>query len=320
MSDERSERQFEALFSDFAPEPDPGRWDRAGEASASGVPLLEQLAAPSERELRRVRTLKTLLGVGVIGEGAAVLTLIAALYRSSPDPLRDTQLLLTSAAFVCMALVLLFVQWQLASRLFQAEQGLTERQRQLDKVLTAMRRYQGDFELAAHVTRRHQKSFALCTEIGALVGQRLPVEAFAEQVVERIGQHFAPSFVGLYLLDAQQREAALLAASGGAQQFTLSRLTQLSVSASPLLREAIEQGEALTVGDVQTRKESKEGVRDPLLVAHRGSAMAVPVTVEDRVLGAITVQVGEPRAFRQEDVSLVTLVAGLTALVIGERS
>ena len=319
MSDEKSDRQFEALFSDFAPEPDPLPKGRTGQGSPNGVTLLEQMAAPSQREVKRLRTLKTLLAVGVVGEGAAVLTLIGALYRSSPDPLHDSQFLLTSAAFVCMAMVLLFVQWQLASRLFRAEQGVRERQRQLDKVLTEIRRYQGGFELAAHVTRRHQKGFALCTEIGELVAQRVPVEAFAERLVERIGQHFAPSFVGLFLFDAKQQEAALLAASGSAQQFTLSRLARLNLSESALLRETVELGEALTVGDVQTRSQtSKDGTRDPFLVARTGSAMAVPVMLGERVLGAITVQVGEPRAFRQEDVSLLTLVAGLAAIVIAK--
>jgi hypothetical protein len=312
MSDERSDRQFEALFSDFAPEPDPRLREQ------TGVPLLEQLAAPSEREMRRLRTLKTLLAVGVIGEGAAVMTLVFTLYRSIPAPADDSQLLLTSAAFVCMGLVLLFVQWQLASRLFQAEQGVRERQRQLDKVLTEIRRSRGEFELAAHVTRRHQKSFALCTEIGRLVAQRVPMEAFVEQVVEQMGQHFAPSFVGLFSLDASQEEVALLAAAGSAQQFTLSRLARLTLSESALLRETVEQGEALTVGDVQTRSQGKDGVRDPFFVAHKGSAMAAPVMIGERVLGAITVQVGKPRAFRQEDVSLLNLVAGLTAIVVAD--
>jgi hypothetical protein len=156
MSNEKWERQLEALFSDSAPEPDPDPAAtaapqrppeyRAPREALPGSPVLEHTAPRTEVDAGHAPILDVLLPLVVIGEAVAVLVLIVALYLSSPSPLQGGPSLLAAATFVGMTLVLLFVQWLLARRLIQVESLVRKRNRQLTQAATTIQRYKQQSE------------------------------------------------------------------------------------------------------------------------------------------------------------------------------
>ena len=317
MSEKMKEHRLEALFSDSPPEPDPSREPGSEGGALDDAALLESLAVPPESEEKHPRTLNIFLAGSIIGEAVAVAALIVVLYRSFPHPLRDVRFLITSASFAGMTLVLLFVQWQLAKRLAQVEHLVRKRNQQLRQAVPAIQRYQKAVKLANLAIRRQEMDWELCTQITRLVARRLAPERLASQVVKRIQQHFDPCFVGLFVLDADQREATLWAAAGSAEQDALARLERVAVSDSALLRECVDRGQGHVVQDVGARvPPGGDRAQDRLLVAPMGSAMIVPVMVHRRALGGITVQKMEPPAFQEQDMALMTLVAALAAIVM----
>jgi hypothetical protein len=157
MSEKGWEREFEALFSDTVPKPDPGQSSGSRAALLRDTSLLERLSAAMRDEAQRPRVLNALLTGSAIGEVVAVIALIVVLYRFFPSPFGDAGFLLTSAIFGGMTLLLLFVQWQLARRLIQVEQLARRQREQLGQAVVAIQRYREELERADELIRTQEQ-------------------------------------------------------------------------------------------------------------------------------------------------------------------
>ena len=213
-----------------------------------------------------------------------------------------------------MSLFLLFVQWQLAKRLFSVERLVRRRNVQLGKAVTVVQGYQKEIGRAAQAARDEQARLDLCAQVGRLAVGGLPPAEFVKQATEQIQGHFEPCFVGLFALDREGKGAELLSTAGGASRAALARLDGVTMADSVLLRECVTRGGPFIVEDLAASSQAGGNLaHDPLLVAQTGSAIAVPVMAGGRAVGSITVQCDESFSLSERDASLLTFVADLAA-------
>lgn len=320
MSEEEWEGRLEGLFSGSVPKRDPSPSAqsaavRPGETrTSSEAPSLEGVTVSPDHGATHPDLLNLILAASLGGEAVAVIALVVVLYRNTPREIRGAQTFFAAAAFVVMSLFLLFVQWQLAKRLFSVERLVRRRNVQLNKAVTVVQGYQKELGRATQAVRDEQARLDLCAQVGRLAAGGLPPEEFARQAAEQIQGRFEPCFVSVFALDRDGKGAALLSTAGSASRAALARLEGVAVADSVLLRECVNRGGPYIVEDLAASSQAGESLaRDPLLVAQTGSVISVPVTAGGRAVGGITVHCQASSSLGEKDASLLMLVADLAA-------
>lgn len=150
------------------------------------------------------------------------------------------------------------------------------------------------------------------TQVSRAASSVLEPEVLINQVVHLIRDRFGYYYVGLFLVDAAQQWAVLQAGTGEAGRKMLDRGHKLAVGGESMIGRCTSYGQARIALDV-----GEEAVRfdNPLLPETR-SEMALPLIARGRVIGALTVQSGEPQAFSDEDISVLQTMADQVANAI----
>ncbi|MEA2008156.1 MAG: GAF domain-containing protein, partial [Chloroflexota bacterium] len=119
-------------------------------------------------------------------------------------------------------------------------------------------------------------------------------------------------YAGIFVLDEEKRYAVLQAGSGEAGQNMLSEGYKLPANESSMIGWAIVNQQARI--NLDTNKESIR-FNNPNLPLTR-SELAIPLTSQGRVWGAVTIQSSDPSAFDESDVSILQTVADNLASAI----
>ncbi len=149
-----------------------------------------------------------------------------------------------------------------------------------------------------------------------LVGQQvtsiLDLDELLPRTVDVICDAYGFYYAGVFLVDPSGQWAVLEAGHGEAGQAMIAAGHKLAVGGHSMIGAATGRREAriaLDVGDERVH------FRNPHLPRTR-SEMALPLVVGERVLGAVTVQSVEERAFNEEDVVALRTMADLLAVAI----
>lgn len=156
------------------------------------------------------------------------------------------------------------------------------------------------------------RNLQAAAEVSHATTSILDPEQLLPQVVELVRERFNLYYVGLFLLDEEEKFAVLRAGTGEAGRQMLSRGHQLEVGGNSMIGQCVATGKAdiqLDVGEAAVRFDN------PLLPETR-SEMALPLHSRGRVTGAMTVQSTMAEAFDETDIAVLQTMADQLANAI----
>jgi GAF domain-containing protein len=153
---------------------------------------------------------------------------------------------------------------------------------------------------------------ATVADVGRAASSILDLDILGREVVDLVRDRFDLYYVGFFLLDDGGEYAVLEAGSGEAGRLMKEQGHKLRVGGVSMVGSACAQKEACVALEA-----GAEAVRfdNPLLPETR-SEVALPLTVGERVLGALDAQSTEPAAFSEEDITVLQLVADQVAVAV----
>ncbi|HFD40418.1 MAG TPA: GAF domain-containing protein, partial [Anaerolineae bacterium] len=160
--------------------------------------------------------------------------------------------------------------------------------------------------------RSRAEDLALLNEIGQTMASVLDLDTLLRQIVDTIKERFGHYFVGVLLIEGEElvfRSGSLVGDSDVRWERGDLRL---ALDGYGLNVVAASSGQPVLVNDVNSddRYSTVEGL-EPVQ-----AELDVPITVQGRVIGTLTVQSDQPNAFDQTDVTLMQSLANQAGIAI----
>ncbi len=156
----------------------------------------------------------------------------------------------------------------------------------------------------------------LLLETAALAGQQLTalsnLNQQLEQVVKLIQERFNYHQVHILLIDEEVGELVLREASGPSAELMKERGLRLKVGQEGITGWVAQTGQALLCNDV--RREPR--FHEEELLPETRSELAVPLRIQERVLGVLDVQSDRCGAFDEDDLTILQILANQVAITI----
>jgi signal transduction histidine kinase/DNA-binding response OmpR family regulator/putative methionine-R-sulfoxide reductase with GAF domain len=166
-------------------------------------------------------------------------------------------------------------------------------------------------------TQRRANQLETAAEIARYTSATLALDNLLKRAVTMICDRYGYYHASIYLVDAAEKYAVLLASTGEAGEVMLRDKHQLPVGSRSIIGYVTESGEPLVINDV-----SKDPIHrsNPLLPETR-SELGIPLKIGARVIGALNVQSEVVNGFKPEDTSVLhTLADQITVAVDNARS
>jgi GAF domain-containing protein len=186
------------------------------------------------------------------------------------------------------------------------------------RLLAELRQEQENLELRVQErTRsldRRSAQFKAVADVGKSITSFRDLSELLQQAAQLIHENFGYYHVGIFLLD-DRREHAVLEAVNRTSQGGLRMMEKkhrLKIGGTSIVGYVIENAQARIALDV-----GQDAVYfDNPDLPNTRSEMALPLVVGGRVLGALDVQSAEPRAFTEEDIATLQILAEQIAVAI----
>lgn len=159
---------------------------------------------------------------------------------------------------------------------------------------------------------RRSRLLGAANRVGKEATSILDMERLLPQIVNIICDAYGFYYAGVFLVDESGEWAVLRAGYGEAGKAMLAEGHRLKVGPGSMIGAAIAFGEARIALDVG---EERVHFKNPHL-PHTRSEMALPLIFGKQVLGAVTVQSVEERAFSQDDITTLLTMAEHLAVAI----
>ena len=159
---------------------------------------------------------------------------------------------------------------------------------------------------------RREIQIRTAAEISRTISAELDPNKIFQQVVDLMKERFNLYYVGVFMLDDNEKFAALRVGSGEAGQKMIADGHILAVGGKSMIGWAISNRQARIALDVG---EDAVHFQNPLLPLTR-SELALPMISEKRALGAISIQSTQPEAFDQDDITVLQGIADSLATAI----
>ena len=214
------------------------------------------------------------------------------------------------AVVATIVLVLIaYIQLTIVNRLSASLARLRTNEAELRTTIMALESVQGSLE--RQVMERTDQ-IAVSAEVGRVANATLDPDEVLRRTVNLIAERFGYYYAAIFLVDESGIWANLTAATGDAGQTLLEREHRLQIGGRSMVGSAISRREARIALDA-----GAEPVRfdNPLLPETR-SEIALPLTVGERVLGALDVQSAQGNAFDPEDIEVLQNMANQVAVAI----
>lgn len=169
-----------------------------------------------------------------------------------------------------------------------------------------------EVQQALEIQSRQRIQLKTAAEVAAAATSVLALGELMQNAVNLIKERFALYYVGLFLVDADGREAVLKAGTGQAGKAQLAEKRALTVGGKSLIGGATADGEPRITQDVT---KDEEWLPNPHLPQTR-SELALPLRVRNRVIGALTVQSSEPDVFDVDLISTLQTMSDQLAVAI----
>jgi GAF domain-containing protein/CheY-like chemotaxis protein len=166
---------------------------------------------------------------------------------------------------------------------------------------------------ALDLSNRRARQLVTSAQIGRDIAQIMDLTGLLSRVVNLIQQAFDYDHVQVFLLDATDKDAELVASTGEAGKQLLAVKHSLPVGSASVIGQVTQTGEpsiALDTADANVVHKP-----NPYLPLTR-SELALPLIVKGRIVGALDVQSNQPNAFGEEDLqALETLAAQISVAI-----
>jgi GAF domain-containing protein/HAMP domain-containing protein len=162
-----------------------------------------------------------------------------------------------------------------------------------------------------HIEKRARKLETIA-EISRSISTEKDQEKLLRLITQAVSESFGFYHVGVFLLDENKKFAVLRAANSPGGQVMLRRQHKLEVGQTGIV------GNVTFSGKPRVALETDEDsvfFRNPDLPDTR-SEMAVPLIARGEIIGALDVQSTQPKAFLDEDVSIISLLADQVSIAI----
>ncbi len=182
---------------------------------------------------------------------------------------------------------------------------------QLGVAIANARLYRQNHDLLRQAERRTRLLHA-ANQVGKEVTSVLSLDELLPKMVDTIVEAYGLYYAGVFLVDESGQDAHLRAGYGTAGQAMLAEGHKLQVGGNSMIGTCIHLNEAriaLDVGDERVH------FKNPHLPRTR-SEMALPLPFGKKVLGAVTIQSVEERAFDADDITSLQTMADHLAVAI----
>jgi len=162
------------------------------------------------------------------------------------------------------------------------------------------------------VLERRLGQIYTAAEISRAISAVLDRQSLLQGVVDLVQQRFELYYVGVFLVDDQHEYAVLQAGSGEAGQRMLAEGHRLKIGDTSMVGWAVAHKEPRIAFDVGSEAVHFRNPHLPMTL----SEMALPLVSGKRVLGALTIQSGQPDAFDQDDITVLKAIADTLATAL----
>lgn len=192
-------------------------------------------------------------------------------------------------------------------------QATVESRDEIGRLATTINIMTGRLRETIGSLEKHTQQLETIVEISQRLTSKLDVSELVRDVVERVANGFNFYHTTIYLLDEEQQDLIVAEAVGsvGDEMKARGHSISLTASTSPVAQ-AARLKEIISVDDVQ---EYSNWLPNPFLPRTR-SEMAVPIMVEERVLGVLDVQDDEEAGFDKGDTKLMHSLANQVAIAL----
>jgi GAF domain-containing protein len=152
---------------------------------------------------------------------------------------------------------------------------------------------------------RRETQIRTAAEISRAISAELDPNTIFQQVVDLMKERLDLYYVGVFMLDDSERFAVLRVGSGEAGNKMVSEGHILTVGGNSMIGWSISNRQARIALDVG---EDAVHFQNPHLPLTR-SELALPMISEKRVLGALSIQSTQPKAFDQDDITVLQGIA-----------
>ncbi|MBN8633857.1 MAG: GAF domain-containing protein [Anaerolineae bacterium] len=162
-------------------------------------------------------------------------------------------------------------------------------------------------------TERRARQLATSTQVSQIASSILDLNDLLPKMVDIIRDSFYYDHVQVFLMDGDDEFAELRASTGEAGHQLLSIRHKLSKGSASVIGQVTERGEPIVALDTA---DARVVHRPNPYLPNTRSEMAVPLKLKGRVVGALDVQSNQPNAFDDDDVTVLTTLAGQIAVAI----
>lgn len=190
----------------------------------------------------------------------------------------------------------------MTTRLRETLQGLEQR----------VEERSSELRVANDRNERRARQFEAIAHVAATISSTRDLDTLLTQVTTAISSRFGFYHVGVFLLDPRREYAVLSAANSEGGQKMLARRHKLRVGETGIVGFVTHTGKPRMV--LNTGEDAVFFNNPDLPETH--SEVALPLLVENVVIGALDVQSTEPNAFNQEDVNILATLADQVSIAI----
>jgi GAF domain-containing protein/HAMP domain-containing protein len=187
---------------------------------------------------------------------------------------------------------------RLNDTLIELEKRVSDRTQELEKANEAIVRRAAQFESLASVART--------------ISSTQTLEKILPQIVETISEQFGFYHVGIFLVDTHREYAILAAANSEGGKKMLERKHRMLVGGAGIVGNVTKNGQPRVALDVGL---DAAFFNNPDLPGTH-SEIALPLSIDSEVIGALDVQSVEKNAFSEEDINILATLADQVAIAI----
>lgn len=202
------------------------------------------------------------------------------------------------------------------TRLRQSESKLTDSNQKLQELTQTLEKRINErtieLEKTSILSKRRARQFETITRISRTINSAQNLAELLPRISEAVSEQFGFYHVGIFLNDASNKYAALVAANSPGGKKMLARRHQLKVGEQGIVGYVTDSGEARIALDVGM--DSAYFNNPDLPDTH--SEMALPLRIAGTVIGALDVQSKERNAFTNEDIEVLSTLADQISLAI----
>jgi GAF domain-containing protein/HAMP domain-containing protein len=184
--------------------------------------------------------------------------------------------------------------------------------RNLEQRASELRLQTSQLELANRQSQKRAEELQIIAEISRYTSTEKDLEKLLPLITQTVSEKLGFYHVGIFLLDDSARHAVLLAANSPGGQAMLRRHHKLEVGQVGIVGNVTSTGVPRIAAD--TGRDAVFFDNPDLPETH--SEMALPLRVEEEVIGALDIQSTEINAFSDEDVEALTILADQLSIAI----